>query len=200
MALEQLEDRCLLSCPAPGVSTALSSPVASDGSASLVTSLPTFQAPQLLCDTTGAQIQVSQYSVLALADWNADGLPDLLVGEKTADGRGQVLFYRNVGSRQKPAFEPGEEMGTGSEPLATFTTTAANGEACGELSRVVPVPISSSVPISVPAEGCLGVFPRVADLNGDGKPDVLLGLATGGVQVCWNLKKKGSERMALELL
>ena len=40
---------------------------------------------------------------------------------------------------------------------------------------------------SATAEGCLGVFPRAADLDADGKLDLLLGLGDGRVQFCRNL-------------
>ena len=40
--------------------------------------------------------------------------------------------------------------------------------------------------LSVPASGCLGVFPRVFDWNGDGKHDLVWGLADGTLQVTLN--------------
>jgi len=40
----------------------------------------------------------------------------------------------------------------------------------------------------VPAEGCLGVFPRVTDWDGDGRKDLLLGLADGRLRVYLNVQ------------
>jgi len=49
-------------------------------------------------------IDVDSFSVPVLADWNADTLTDLLVGEKTAQGNGKVRVYLNAGTAQTPAF------------------------------------------------------------------------------------------------
>lgn len=48
------------------------------------------------------------HSRVAVADWNADGLLDLLIG----NSRGHVLVHANVGSREEPRF-------TGARPLMT---------------------------------------------------------------------------------
>jgi hypothetical protein len=40
------------------------------------------------------------YSKIHFADWNGDGLPDLLIGQDT-----NVLFYKNVGAKASPKFE-----------------------------------------------------------------------------------------------
>ena len=37
--------------------------------------------------------------------------------------------------------------------------------------------------LTVPCSGCLGIFPRVADWNQDGRQDLMLGLADGRIQV-----------------
>ena len=111
----------------------------------------------MLLDTSGNPIRAEQYSAPALGDLDGDGRLDLLVGQKTAEGLGQVLFYRNVGTPQAMAFASGVPLAAGGQTL------------------------------NVPAEGCLGVFPRAADLDHDGRVDLVLGLATGGVQFCRNL-------------
>jgi subtilisin family serine protease len=45
---------------------------------------------------------------------------------------------------------------------------------------------SGGADLSVPASGCLGAFPRVADWNADGRKDLLVGRADGTVQVFLN--------------
>ena len=92
----------------------------------------------------------------SLADWNNDGLTDLIVGEKTAAGTGKIRVYLNSGTNADPVY--------GSFVFAR----------------------GSEGDVSVPAIGCLGVFPRVFDWNQDGKQDLVLGLADGTIQVLLN--------------
>ena len=40
----------------------------------------------------------------SLADWNNDGLADLIVGEKTAAGTGKVRAYLNSGTNAAPVY------------------------------------------------------------------------------------------------
>ncbi len=54
--------------------------------------------------SSGSAISVSGYSVPAVADWNEDGLKDLIVGEGTAFFDGKVRIYLNIGSNQAPEF------------------------------------------------------------------------------------------------
>jgi len=104
----------------------------------------------------GADIHVASYSVPSLADWNSDGLTDLIVGEKTATLEGKIRVYLNSGTNAAPAYGP-----------FSYAQTAV-----GDLS--------------VPGAGCLGVFPRVFDWNQDGMKDLVMGLADGTVQVALN--------------
>ena len=116
---------------------------------------PTFAAPTMI-QAAGVDLKVDGYSVPSLADWNNDGLADLVVGEKTTAGDGKVRVYLNSGTNAEPGY-------------GSFVF--AQG-AAGDLS--------------VPASGCLGVFPRVFDWNADGKPDLIWGLADGTLQVTLN--------------
>jgi len=112
--------------------------------------------PEELVQAGGVDIQVNQYSVPSMADWNNDSLADLIVGEKTADGLGKIRVYLN--------------SGTNSEPV--FTTYSYAQTAAGDLA--------------VTASGCLGVSPVVVDWDADGRKDLLAGLADGTVQVFLN--------------
>jgi len=51
------------------------------------------------------------YSKIHVADWNGDGLPDLLVGQDSprANG-GQLLLYRNVGTVKEPKLAAPEPL------------------------------------------------------------------------------------------
>ena len=48
----------------------------------------------------GSHPKADQYTKIHLADWDRDGLKDLLVGHST----GEFLLYRNKGSKGKPVF------------------------------------------------------------------------------------------------
>ena len=82
-AFEQLEHRLLLS-------------------SGLVWPVPEYD-PVEHVQATGVDIQANAWSVSCLADWNNDGLVDLLVGEKTNDV-GKVRVYLNEGSAAQPLF------------------------------------------------------------------------------------------------
>ncbi|MBN1456666.1 MAG: VCBS repeat-containing protein [Sedimentisphaerales bacterium] len=103
-------------------------------------------------------IAVEAYSVPSLADWNNDGLADLIVGEgPTFLGKGLVRLYLNTGTAAEAAFTDG------------FSYIQSGG------SR-----------LEVPGEGCLGTFPRVVQWDGDGKKDLLIGLSDGTIRLYLN--------------
>ncbi|NQU25423.1 MAG: M4 family metallopeptidase [Candidatus Nealsonbacteria bacterium] len=113
---------------------------------------PEFLSEQLV-QADGSNLQVDAYSVPEIADWDADGLTDLIVGEKTAAGEGKVRVYLNTGTAAAPVY------------VAPQYVRAEDAD------------------LTVPAAGCLGVFPQVVDFDYDGRKDLLLGLADGRVQV-----------------
>ena len=117
--------------------------------------MPTFDVAQNI-KSSGTNLDVGDYSVPTMADWNGDGLADLIVGEKTADSLGKVRVYLNTGSAAAPVF-------------GTYAYVQAAGS-----------------DLSVPATGCLGAFPRVFDWNADGKKDLIIGLADGTIKVYLN--------------
>ncbi len=84
-----------------------------------------------------------------IADWDQDGMPDLLVGA----GDGSVLFYRNEGSRAQPTYAKGREI------LPKSTGGYSNPVAAG------------GAPEGPGARTKL----CVTDWNGDGLPDLLVG-------------------------
>lgn len=126
------------------------------GRSGIVFPLATFEAAQNV-QSVGGDLQVNAYSAPASADWNADGLTDLIVGEQTATGEGKVRVYLNQGSNEAPVF--GAPM---------FAQTAA-----GDLA--------------VPASGYLGASPRMVDWDGDGLGDLLVGQADGRVGLWTNV-------------
>jgi len=59
--------------------------------------------PETFVESGGVDIDVPGYSVPSTADWNDDGLPDLIVGEGGAAGK--VRVYLNTGTESAPAFD-----------------------------------------------------------------------------------------------
>jgi len=104
----------------------------------------------------GDPLRVAEYSVPSLADFNDDGLADLIVGEKTASDEGKVRVYLNNGTNVEPAYG------------AFFYAQSGGAD------------------LTVVASGCLGVFPRMFDWDRDGLPDLVLGLADGTIRVARN--------------
>lgn len=106
----------------------------------------------------GVEIVVESYSVPSLGDFDADGRPDLIVGEATGlDNLGKVRIYRNVGTTDVPHF-------TG----YVFAQTASGV-------------------LTVPRISCMGAFPRFVDWDKDGKGDLLIGLANGTIKIFLNV-------------
>jgi RHS repeat-associated protein len=136
------------------------------GKSGLAFQIGTF-GPQQFVQAADAELRVEAYSVPALVDYNADGVADLLVGEKTAESEGKIRIYLNEGTNEAPVF-------------GTFQYVQ---EIAGDLA--------------VPGSGCLGVFPRMADLTGDGEHDLVLGLADGRVELWRNVGTDAAPLFAL---
>lgn len=60
--------------------------------------------PEAFVPAAGLEIQVGGYSVPSWADWNGDGLPDLVVGEGSGSDRPRVRYYLNSGVPGAPMF------------------------------------------------------------------------------------------------
>lgn len=109
----------------------------------------------------GQIIGVERYAVPSFADWNNDGLKDLIIGEGPSGivlpYTGKIRVYLNSGTLDQPLF-----------------------------TSYVYVQ-SSGAPLAVPAgNNCLGAFPRVVQWDGDGKKDLLIGLGDGTVRIYFN--------------
>ncbi len=105
-----------------------------------------FAEPQPLATTNGKAIRVSGRAGPCIADWDGDGDLDLLVGMED----GSVSLYRNIGTKTAPRL---------ALPLQVVTPGTRSGR-----DQVVKEPRRAGR-----SKIC------VADWNGDGKPDLLLG-------------------------
>jgi len=106
------------------------------------TNKPVF-APPTRMDAGGSLLKVGGDSGPCVADWDGDGVNDLLVGE----GNGQVTFFKNTGTAREPKLAAGTTLVNGSG-------YSAGGKTDGVASRAKPA---------------------VADWNGDGQLDLLVG-------------------------
>ncbi len=134
------------------------------------------------------------YSKLHLADWDGDGLRDLLVGQDGPAGQ-DLVVYRNAGAADRMEFEspiPIRLSGPGmSRPSMFLTDWDGDGNTdvlCGtENARIVffrrtgdgKLPkFAGGVDLKLEGPGFENSYrcrPCVADWNNDGKPDLLVG-------------------------
>lgn len=156
-------------------------------------------------------IDAGSRSTVAAADLDRDGDLDLCI----ASAGGTVNIYRNDGTKISPVFSaeptssmllPGEFnlsvtaghmtndslpdllIGTFEHGLKVFQNTASDG-------------VISFVQQSHPLEGFLlgqNTSPAIADLNGDGKDDVLVGNSGGQITVLKNTTNQGNLSYHLE--
>lgn len=100
----------------------------------------------------------------AIYDWNGDGKPDLLLGEfSTGDRENNVKVYLNSGSKKKPRF-----TGKYFYALDTQGDTISSKQWC-----------------------CIGMHPRMVDIDGDGRIDMLSGEYNPGRVGLWRGSDKG---------
>ena len=114
--------------------------------------------PEIVVQAAGADLSVTGYSVPSLFDWNNDELPDLIVGEGGGGHpAGLVRIYLNVGSPGAPQFDD-------------YFLAQAGG-----------------IDLYESASGCLGCAPRCVYWDVDGRKDLIVGTAQGGVRLYLNV-------------
>jgi FG-GAP-like repeat len=112
--------------------------------------VPKFAEPKDLV-VGGKPLSADHDAGPCVADWDQDGIPDLLVG----NSEGQVLFYRNTTATGVPVLaDPVEILAKSAMPDMSESETRPEKQApvCGARTKVA-----------------------VGDWNGDGHPDLLVG-------------------------
>ncbi len=80
------------------------------------------------------------YTTLSVADWDEDGLPDLVVNSIW----GKVVWYRNVGTRKQPALRPAQPIEVewnGPQPTLNYGWLRPEGKALLTQWRTTPVAV-----------------------------------------------------------
>ncbi len=120
---------------------------------------PNFRLVETTTGTPGfGGVDAGQYARGALGDVDGDGDLDLVTGASS----GRVRLYRNTGTPQTPSF-----------------ATVANG-------TPAPEDLSYALAIGLPDDTGEDSAPTLADLDGDGDLDLLIGTSTGQILVYRN--------------
>ncbi|MFZ2278650.1 MAG: VCBS repeat-containing protein, partial [Prosthecobacter sp.] len=104
------------------------------------------------------------YTTQTVADWDGDGLPDLLLNSIL----GKVVWYKNIGTRQKPqlaAAQPVEVEWNGAQPTLAYGWLRPEGKALLTQWRTTPVAVDWNKDgltdlIMLDQEGYLAFFER----------------------------------------
>ena len=105
-------------------------------------------------------------------DWDGDGIVDIVAG----NSEGRVLFFKNIGTNEEPAF--------------------ANGVPVQAAGRDIHVQAGYSGSVQGPGEARWGyTSPAAFDWNGDGLPDILMGDITGDYTVYINRGTAANPRL-----
>ena len=140
-------------------------------------------------------------------DLDTDGLVDMITGT----WRDRVRWYRNTGSKAAPAWTAADSslvtLTRGSNAAPALADLDGDGdldmivgEASGELNLFRNVGTKSAPRFELVSDTFQQIdtgrrsTPAFADMDGDGKPDMLLGSENGGVQLWRNVGAHGEIR------
>lgn len=123
---------------------------------------PVFKSPVPVLQEK-ADLYAGTLPVPSSYDWDGDGIQDLIVG----NSEGFILFFKNTGTNENPAFLPGERVQAGGVDIQ------------------IQAGYSGSVQ-GTPESRWGYVSPTVVDWTGDGLPDIIVGDITGNYTIYVN--------------
>ena len=170
----------------------------------------------------GSAIASNQYSAPTIADYNSDGLPDLLVGEQTAEG-GKIRVYLNTGTSTSPVYAAGFYVQSGGADLVFGSSGCLGafprmfdwnadglqdlvvGRSDGTITLMLNTG-TAAAPVfaagtalqagAIGAKTTIDVGDRatldIADWNSDGRVDLIVGALDGKVRVYLNRVATGT--------
>lgn len=131
---------------------------------------PIYQKPVPVLEQN-AKLYPGSLPVLSAVDWNGDGAMDIIAG----NSEGKIVFFRNRGTSEKPAFDDSVEI-----------------EAAGRPIHIQP----GYNDVQGPQEARWGyVSPNVIDWNGDGLLDIVTSSATARHEVFLNIGSKTEPKL-----
>jgi hypothetical protein len=161
-------------------------------------------------------IDIGSESVPAFADLNGDGLLDLLVGNKLDpkhNERARLYYFRNTGTAQKPAFALTDTLdaavafhyapaladldGDGDTDMLLGTWNDGVHVYRNEGDRKAPRFVRDSV-ATIRFERGSNFTPTLADIDGDGDLDLLVGEASGEINLVRNTGSAKAAAFKLE--
>ncbi len=113
------------------------------------------------------------YTTVSVADWDGDGLPDLIVNSIL----GKVVWFKNIGTRTEPklaAAQPIDVEWDGAQPALAWGWMRPEGKALLTQWRTTPFAVDWNHDgltdlVMLDHEGYLAFFERARSSNGDGK-------------------------------